>query len=84
HTLMFDGRPTGVNFSPDGQQIYVTDYGHASLNSDANSLISIGTSGRLPSNPGPGRVTVFSSSTGDKLKEITVGQWPSSVVIQPS
>ena len=82
HTLMFDGRPTGVNFSPDGQQVYVTDYGHASLSSDANSLILIGTSGRLPSNPGPGRVTVFSSSTGAKLTEIAVGQWPSSVVIQ--
>jgi DNA-binding beta-propeller fold protein YncE len=79
---MFDGRPTGVSFSPDGQLGYATDYGHPSLDSAANSLIVIGTSGRLPTNPGPGRITVFSSSTGAKIKEIAVGQWPSSVVIQ--
>ena len=83
HTLMFDGRPTGVSFSPDGQLGYVADNGPLSLDSDANSLILISTSGRLPSNPGPGHVTVFSSSSGDKVKEISVGQWPSSVVIQP-
>jgi YVTN family beta-propeller protein len=83
HTLMFGGRPTGVNFSMDGQRGFVTDYGPPSLQSDPNSLILIGTSGRLPTNPGPGTVTVFSPSTGQTIHKITVGQWPSSVVIQP-
>jgi YVTN family beta-propeller protein len=83
HTLMFGGRPTGVNFSADGQRGYVTDYGPPSLMSDPNSLILIGTSGRLPTNPGPGKVTVFSASTGQTIQQITVGQWPSSVVVLP-
>ncbi|HVW30440.1 MAG TPA: hypothetical protein VHC69_34020 [Polyangiaceae bacterium] len=83
HTLKFNGRPVGVAFSSDGQRGYITDYGAPSLMSDPNSLILIGTSGRLPTNPGPGTVTVFSTSTGETIKQITVGQWPSSVVVQP-
>ena len=58
------------------------DNGDRFLDSDANSQIAISTSLSLPSNPGPGRITVFSPIRGEKLKEISVGQWQSSLVIQ--
>jgi YVTN family beta-propeller protein len=82
HALKFDGRPTGVNFSPDGVHGYVTDYGQASLAQDPNTLIAIGSGGRYPMNPGPGRLTIFSTADGTLVKQISVGHWPSSVIVQ--
>lgn len=82
HTLDVDGRPVGIDVSPDGTRAYATDFGHASLAiaPDPTAL----TSGDLSSaiGPGPGEVVVFDPATGAAVGDpIAVGAGPTSVVV---
>ena len=80
-TFPLDGRPVGVNFSPDGSRVYVTDFGPPSLAKpvDTNFLLtgSFSTSD-------PGQISVFDTATGKLVGEkLIVGPGPTSLVYVP-
>lgn len=78
-TIKLDGRPVGVNFSPDGKRVYTTDFGAQS----ASEPLMIGylLTGTF-SATGPGQVRVFDVASGQPVGEtITVGPGPTSLVV---
>jgi YVTN family beta-propeller protein len=86
HTLTLDGRPVGVGgFNADGTLGYICDFGHASLAVQETIPLSLsflqGDLSPFVGN-GPGHVSAFNPSTGEKIgTSITVGKGPTSVVV---
>jgi DNA-binding beta-propeller fold protein YncE len=88
HTLALDGRPVGVGgYNAAGTLGYVVDFGHASLSVQAslNNALSLLSGDLSPYvGNGPGHMTMFDPSTGQKIgKSIEVGKGPTSLVVIP-
>jgi DNA-binding beta-propeller fold protein YncE len=83
-TIKLTGRPVGVNFSPDGKRVYVSDFGPDSLKEQATAGLTFLASGQLTTK-GPGTLSVFEVATGKQVGDsVTTGAGPTSIVVSDS
>ena len=78
-TIPINGRPVGVQFNADASQVYITDFGPASLQAaaDINYLLT----GQFSSTD-PGQISVFNTKTGKQIGDsLVLGPGPTSVVV---
>jgi YVTN family beta-propeller protein len=79
--IMLDARPVGVQFSQNGERLYVSDYGVGSLDSPTSagaSFLNMGIFMPLRD----GQVSIFDLKSGARLGDkITVAAGPTSLVV---